>query len=161
MSVEMFLKLTGCNGEAIATGHEQEIELLDWRWGFTNKGTAHSGGGAGTGKADFENLTVTKFVDLASTTLMLNCAKGKHFKEGKITARKVGGDTPLEYITITMTEVFISGVHHGGSMGDERTTENVTLNFEKVKIEYKPQTETGSGGGDTPFDWDIRKNEAA
>jgi type VI secretion system secreted protein Hcp len=161
MSVEMFLKLAGCSGEAVAAGHEKEIELLGWKWEGENKGSAHMGGGAGTGKAKFEDLVITKFVDLASTTIMTNMAKGKHFQEAKITVRKVGGDKPLEYITITMSEAFITRVTFGGSMGDERTVETVSFNFEKIKIEYKPQTETGASGGDTPFFWDIRKNEPA
>jgi len=161
MAVEIFLKLDGCNGEAIASGHESEIDVLGWHWGVTNQGSAHMGGGAGTGKANFHDLTVTKYIDLATTTILSNCSKGKHFSTATLTARKVGGDKPLEYLTITMSQVFISGVQHGGSQGDERTTENVTLNFEKVKVDYKPQSVSGSGGGDTPFNWDIRKNEAA
>ena len=31
----------------------------------------------------------------------------------------------------------------GGGSGEERLTENVTLNFAKVKVEYTTQTEKG------------------
>jgi type VI secretion system secreted protein Hcp len=161
MAVEMFLKLAGCNGESIATGHQNEIDVLAWNWGVANQGSGHLGGGSGTGKASFHDLTVTKYVDKATNTILENCAKGKHFTEATLTCRKVGGDTPLEYLEIKMDQVFVSGVQHGGNLGDELTVENVTLNFEKVDVKYKPQNATGSSAGDVPFKWDIRKNEAA
>jgi type VI secretion system secreted protein Hcp len=161
MAVEMFLDLGTCKGESIAKGHEDQVDILAWNWGVANQGSGHLGGGSGTGKASFHDLTVTKYVDKATNTILENCAKGKHFTKASLFCRKVGGDSPLEYLEIEMDQVFVSGVQHGGSLGDELTTETVTLNFEKVNVKYKPQSATGSAAGDVPFKWDIRKNEAA
>lgn len=161
MSVEMFLKLAGCEGESIATGHESEIELLGWNWGVTNQGSSSVGGGSGTGKASFHDLSITKYVDKATATILSNCAKGNHFTTGTLTCRKVGGDTPLEYMTIKMEQVFVSGVQHSGSPGDELTVESVTLNFAEVDVTYKPQSAQGAAAGSVPFKWDIRKNQSA
>jgi type VI secretion system secreted protein Hcp len=161
MAVEMFLKLAGCDGESIASGHENEIELLGWNWGVTNQGSSSMGGGSGTGKASFHDLSITKYVDKATATILGNCAKGNHFATGVLVCRKVGGDTPLEYLTIEMDQVFVSSVQHGGSPGDELTIENVTFNFAKMKVKYKPQSASGSSAGDVPFNWDIRKNQSA
>lgn len=161
MAVEMFLKLAGCDGESIASGHENEIELLGWNWGVTNQGSSSMGGGSGTGKASFHDLSFTKFVDKATATILSNCAKGNHFATGVLTCRKVGGDTPLEYLKIDMDQVFVSSVQHGGSPGDEMTVENVMLNFAKVDVTYTPQSAQGTSAGSVPFKWDIRKNQAA
>jgi type VI secretion system secreted protein Hcp len=119
------------------------------------------GGGSGSGKASFHDLSITKYVDKATATILSNCAGGKHFTNAVLTCRKVGGDTPLEYLKITMDQVFVSGVQHGGSPGDELTVENVTLNFAKVDVTYSPQSAQGSAAGSVPFKWDIRKNESA
>ena len=43
----------------------------------------------------------------------------------------------------------ITSYSTGGSGGEDRLTENVTLNFAKVKVEYTEQTATG-GAGDKP-----------
>jgi type VI secretion system secreted protein Hcp len=161
VAVEMFLKLAGCDGESIAAGHEGEIELLGWNWGVSNVGSSSMGGGSGTGKASFHDLSLTKYVDKATSTILSNCASGKHFTDATLTCRKVGGGAPLEYLTITMDQVFVSGVQHGGSPGDEQTVENVNLNFAKVDVSYKPQSKTGTSDGDVPFKWDIRKNQSA
>jgi type VI secretion system secreted protein Hcp len=60
-----------------------------------------------------------------------------------------------------MDQVFVSGVQHGGSPGDELTVESVTFNFAKVDVSYKPQSAQGTAAGSVPFKWDIRKNQAA
>ena len=56
------------------------------------------------------------------------------------------GEKPLEYLTITMSDLIITSVSTGGSGGEDRLTENVTINFAKVKVDYKEQTKTGTGG---------------
>ncbi|MGK6324464.1 Hcp family type VI secretion system effector [Sphingomonas sp. DT-51] len=161
MAVEMFLKLAGCDGESIATGHTNEIELLGWNWGLTNMGSSSMGGGSGTGKANFHDLSITKYVDKATATILSNCASGKHFDTATLTCRKAGGGAPVPYLVIDMGQVFVSGVQHGGSPGDELTVESVTFNFAEVDVTYKPQNATGAGAGEVPFKWDIRKNQSA
>jgi type VI secretion system secreted protein Hcp len=161
VSVEMFLKLSGCDGESVATGHENEIELIGWNWGVTNQGSSSIGGGSGTGKASFQDLSVTKYVDKATATLLGNCAKGNHFATATLTCRKVGGNTPLEYLKVEMDQAFVSEVQHSNNTGDEQTTETVTFNFAKIDVTYKPQSAQGSAAGSVPFKWDIRKNQSA
>jgi type VI secretion system secreted protein Hcp len=160
MAVDMFMKLAGINGESQDSVHSGEIDVIGWNWGMSNTGTAHLGGGAGTGKANFQDLTFTKFVDKASTSLMQACATGKHIATATLTCRKAGG-TPLEYLVITMTEAMVSNIQHGGSSSDERTTEMISLNFASLKVDYKTQSAQGSAAGDTPFNWSILKNAAA
>ena len=46
----------------------------------------------------------------------------------------------------------------GGSGGEERLTENVVLNFAKVKVEYLTQNEKGGKGTPQAFAWDIAAN---
>ena len=38
-----------------------------------------------------------------------------------------------------MKEVLVTSVSTGGSGGEDRLTENVTLNFAEFKVEYTPQ----------------------
>ena len=100
------------------------------------------GSGAGAGKVNVQDLSLTKYIDTASPPLMLACCNGKHFPEAKLTVRKAG-ETPLEYLVIKMTEVMVTSVSTGGSGGEDRLTENVTLNFAKVEVTYTPQDAKG------------------
>ena len=83
---------------------------------------------------------------------------GAHFDTALLTVRKAGGEKPVEYVTIKLQEVLITSVSTGGSGGDDRLTENVSLNFAKVKVEYLPQEAKGGKGTMIPFGWDIAGN---
>jgi len=157
VAVDMFMKLEGISGESTDHKHKGEIDVLAWSWGVSNSGSAHVGGGAGAGKANFQDLSFTKYVDLASTPLLLAAANGKHVATATLVVRKAG-ENPLEYITITMNECLISSVSTGGSGGEDRLTENVTLNFAKVEVAYKEQSKTGAAAGTGDFKWDIAGN---
>jgi type VI secretion system secreted protein Hcp len=157
MAVDMFLELDGIKGESVDKTHKDKIDILAWSWGLSNTGTFHHGSGGGAGKANFQDLSVTKYVDAASPSIMLYCANGKHFAKGKLIVRKAG-ETPLEYIVIELEKVLVTAYSTGGSGGEERLTENVTLNFAKVKVEYVQQNEKGGKGTSHAFTWDIAAN---
>jgi type VI secretion system secreted protein Hcp len=88
---------------------------------------------------------------------MLYCANGDHFPNARLTVRKAG-KKPLEYMVIEMEKVMITSVSTGGSGGEDRLTENVSLNFAKVEIKYKEQKADGTGGPEKVFKWDIAAN---
>ena len=159
MAVDMFLKLEGgkISGESQDGAHAKEIDVLAWSWGMSQSGSFHSGGGGGAGKANFQDISVTKYVDSASPVLMLYCANGDHFSAGTLTVRKAG-KKPLEYLVINMTDVMVTSVSTGGSGGEDRLTENITLNFAASKVEYKEQKKDGSGAPAIEFVWNIAKN---
>ena len=124
---------------------------------MSQSGTTHMGTGGGAGKVSVQDLSLTKYIDKATPNLQLACATGKHYKDALLTVRKAG-DKPLEYLKITMTDVLISSVSTGGSGGEDRLTENVTLNFGKFKTEYTPQKADGSGDAAIDVTFDIAKN---
>ena len=74
-----------------------------------------------------------------------------------MTVRKAG-EKPVEYLKITMEQVLISSVSTGGSGGEDRLTENVSLNFAKFKFEYTPQKDDGSAGSAVEAHWNIATN---
>lgn len=158
MAVDMFLKIEGeIGGESQDKTHKGDIDVLAWSWGLSNSGSFHVGGGGGAGKANFQDISVTKWVDASSPVLMLYCANGDHFPKARLIVRKAG-KTPLEYILIDMEKVMVSSVSTGGSGGEDRLTENVSLNFAKVNVAYVQQKEDGSGEPAKNFLWDIAAN---
>jgi type VI secretion system secreted protein Hcp len=160
MAVDMFLKLGDIKGEAADKAHGGEIDVLAWSWGASNSGSAHIGGGGGSGKANVQDLSFTKFIDLASPDIFLATCNGKHVPEATLVVRKAG-ETPLEYLTIKMTDVLVTSYSTGGSGGEDRLTENVTLNFAKVQVTYKEQAAKGGAGKAPTVSWDIKQNVSA
>ena len=157
MAMDIFIKIGDLKGESIDDKHKDEIQVLAWSWGMSQSGTTHAGPGGGSGKVAVQDLSFTHFIDKSSPNLMLACANGKHFSEALLTVRKAG-EKPLEYLKITMNDLIITSCTTGGSGGEDRITENVSLNFAKFKVEYTPQKKDGSGDAPVTIGWDIAGN---
>jgi type VI secretion system secreted protein Hcp len=159
MAVDMFLKLGDVKGESKDAAHKGEIDLLAWSWGVSNSGSTHTGGGGGSGKANFQDISITKYVDSASPKLLTACSKGTHYPEVTLVVRKAG-DKPLEYLKIKLNEVLVTSYSTGGSGGEDRLTENVSLNFAKFAVDYIPQDDKGGGTAAISSAFDIAANKA-
>ena len=159
MAVDMFIKIDGIDGESKDGTHKDEIDVLAWSWGMSQSATTHIGGGGGSGKVNVQDISFTKYVCKASPELMKACMSSRHINEATLVVRKAG-DKPLEYMTIKINDIIVSSVSTGGSGGEDRLTENVTLNFSQVDYKYVEQTDTGAEGAKPDVKWDIAKNEA-
>jgi len=157
MSADMFLKIDDVKGESKDKSHADEIDVLAWSWGMSQSGTMHLGAGGGAGKVSVQDISITKYVDRSSPNLMNACCVGQHYKEVKLTVRKAGV-TPLEYLTITMKRVLVSSISTGGSGGEDKLTENVSLNFAEYQVEYTPQKDDGSGDAAVESGFNIEQN---
>jgi type VI secretion system secreted protein Hcp len=160
MAMDMFIKIDGVTAESKDAKHKESIDVLAWSWGMSNSGSAHVGGGAGAGKVNVQDMSFTKYVDFSSTGLALACCNGKHYKDAVLIVRKAG-EKPLEYLIITMEDVMVTSVSTGGSGGEDRLTENVTLNFAKVELTYKEQAAKGAQAKAPTVSWDIKQNVSA
>lgn len=158
MASDMFIKLAGITGESMDDKHKGEMDIMSWSWGMSNSGSAHIGGGAGSGKVSVQDLSFTKQVDKATTVLTHHCASGTHIKEGILVARKAGGKKPVEYLKIKLEDILITS-YQTGMQGDTTPIESISLNFAKYTVYYQPQKEDGSAdGGVIETTWDIKKN---
>lgn len=157
MAVDMIMKIEKIDGESKVKGHEDEIDVLSWSWGMSQAGSFHTGAGGGAGKVNVQDLSFTKWVDKASHALMLHCCNGAHIDKITLVVRKAGKD-PLEFLKIDMTKCMITSVSTGGSGGEDQLTENVTINFALVDVEYQLQKDDGTGEAGGDFGWDIEAN---
>ena len=66
----------------------------------------------------------------------------------------------LGITNLSLTKVLVTSVSTGGSGGEDRLTENVSLNFAEVKFEYFLQNEKGVTASGGVFNWDIAANAA-
>jgi type VI secretion system secreted protein Hcp len=159
MAFDAFLLLDGIKGESVDAKHKGEIDIRSFSWGVSQTGAGHTGSGSGAGKADFADLTIVKTVDKSTPLLKLAVASGKHITKGKLTVRKAG-ENPLEYLTIDLENILVSGYTLSGvAGGSELPDEQVTLNFAKMKTEYWTQTDKGAKGENANFSWDVSANQ--
>lgn len=145
----MLLGATGLAAVAAVSGHASEreaalgttmvanidligtFEVLAYSWGVSNSGSVHSGGGGGTGKANVQDLSFTKYTDSSSPKLFSACVTGRHLVRATLIVTSRRGQPAIEY---RLDEVLVSSFSIGGSETEQRPTENVTLNFGKVQL---------------------------
>lgn len=155
-AVDMFLKLNGISGESKDRAHVNEIDVLAWSWGESS-GTALTKKGL-VPTACIHDLSLTKYIDAASPELIMRTINGQVIVDAKLTVRKAG-ETPLEFLVLSMTNVTVKSYSTGGSGGEDRLTENVTLRFGRMVGTYKKQDATGAVSGTVV--WDILGQNSA
>ena len=158
MAIDMFLKFEKIKGESVDETHKDTIDVLAWSWGASQSGTTHMGTGGGSGKVAVQDLSITKWIDRSSPLLLKHVCNGEHIDQATLIVRKAGGKSPLEYVKLTMFDCIVSSLSTGGSGGEDRLTENLTLNFARFKSEYVPQKPDGSGDAAIDAAWNIAKN---
>jgi type VI secretion system secreted protein Hcp len=159
-TVDFFLKIDGIDGESGDSKHKGEIELQSWSWGATNAGSHASGGGGGAGKVVMQDIHFTMHVSKASPKLCLACANGEHIKKAVLTCRKAGKDQQ-EFLKYTFEDLIISSYQTGGSGSSSIIpVDQVSINFTKIKVEYKPQKADGTLDAAVAAGWDLKANKA-
>ncbi len=157
-TVDYFLKIDGIAGESQDSKHKGEIELESFSWGATQAGGTGGGGGGGAGKVQMQDFHFVMTVNKASPKLFLACASGQHLKDATFVARKAGKDQQ-EFLLYKFTDVLVSSYQTGGSGGDVLPMDQISLNFARIEIEFRPQKADGSLGAPEKGGWDVKKNK--
>ncbi len=159
MAIDMFFKLDGIKGEATDSKHKDEIDIESFTFGVHQTGSSHRGGhGLGAGRAEFQDVMITKYADKASPPLMEHCAKGAHIKTAQITVRKAGGKQEEGY-KVHFHDLIISSFTNTGSSEKDSLVETISLNYSGIQFEYAPQSADGTLGGSVKGGWHLRENK--
>ena len=142
---DMFLSVKGAKsgiitGEARDTTHKNAIEVIAWSWGM--------------------QLRVTKRGEKLSTELLAALLQNEPIKEATLTVRKAGKD-PLEYFIVKIENgrVMSIDIEAGDAANSPAMFEKVTFSFNKITIQYTPQSEDGSALATSKFEdqWDLNQ----
>ena len=159
-AVDYFIKFDGIKGESADAKHKDEIDVESWSWGETRAAGAPSGGGAGAGKVSMQDFHFVMRLNRASPGLMKACATGQHIKTATLTGRKAGKDQQ-DYLTFKFHDVLVSSFQTGGSEhADIVPTDQVSINFAKIEVEYKVQKPDGSLAPGDQFKFDLKANKS-
>jgi type VI secretion system secreted protein Hcp len=133
MAFDAFLKLDGIEGESKDHKHKGEIEVLSFSWGISNPTTIGSAtGGAGAGKAKFNEFSIVKHIDTASPAIFQKTCEGSHIPTGQFTLTE--RSTGLNFYKISFEDVFISSVQPASSPGGNSALEQLSFAFGNVQI---------------------------
>jgi type VI secretion system secreted protein Hcp len=109
-----------------------------------------------------QDISMTKFVDASSHALLQAAATGARIEEAWLYVTNATGEQ-TDYLTIHLSNgVMVTSVSTGGSGGEDRLTENVTLHFGKFKYGFQPQKpDGGKDGAAKEFTYDIQATASA
>src|SRR3981081_4227872 len=157
---DMFLALTDVQGESLDASHRGEIEIHDWKWKVFHVAPFRLSEADGTKQGSADHITIDKWFDRASVTLMNLCTHGKQIAKGKITCRKNDGDRKVEYLKIELTDVKIEHVQWFGKGEAHGIPEQVELSFFKFKVIYAMQVADGTLSGPKDIEFAIPQQKA-
>jgi len=156
MAADYFLQITGIPGESTDAKHKDWIDVEAWSWGETASGSTHSGGGGGAGKVSVQDFHFVTAMSKASPKLFLACATGQHFKEAKLVGRKAGKGQQ-EFLSWTFSDLIVNSYQTGASeAATVSPMDQVSLNFAKIKVEYRAQKADGSLDKAITAGWDVK-----
>ncbi|HTV86865.1 MAG TPA: type VI secretion system tube protein Hcp [Dyella sp.] len=139
--------------------HKGEVPILAWSWGTSNSGDLHTGAGSASGgKAHVQDISITKYVDGCSNALLQACCTGARVDQAWLYVTNATGEQ-TDFLTIELSEgILVTSTSTGGSGGEDRLTENITLHFGKFKYSFQPQDDKGGKqGGTKDFTFDIQQ----
>jgi type VI secretion system secreted protein Hcp len=158
VAVDYFLRIDGIEGESTDSKHKGWLDVDSWSWGESQPIPPAAGGGGGAGRVTFQDFQFAARVSKASPKLFLACASGQHMKEARLVAVH-GGAMQQEFLTWTFSDVLVTGYQTGGAEGDVGPMDQVSLNFSKVRVEYKAQKADGSLDAAVTAGWDRKLNK--
>lgn len=142
-------------GESTSDLHPASIELKSYDFGITMASAPgrSDGGGATTGRANLNEFTTEKNIDIASPHLAYHCAAGTVLKKIIVKLyQRLGTGAPHNFLTLTYTDSVITECTIQGSGGDDLPSETLKINYGAVKFEYA-QSPTSASPKNNRFEW--------
>ena len=158
MASDYLLELDGIKGESQDKAHPGAINIDAFSWGVSNAGAGAVGGGAGAGKAVFQDFHFTKPTDTTSPTLFLACASGQRIKKATLFVRKA--QKAEDFYTIRMSDVLVSSFQSSGA-GGEPPTDNLSFVFAGIQLSVATVNADGVAGTPVTAGWDLIANKKA
>jgi type VI secretion system secreted protein Hcp len=122
---------------------------VSWfNWGAMSTGGGPGAGGGGAGRVEIDELSFVAPSSIASPSLFLACATGRHLPEAVLTGRRTGnkGGT-RNVLVIRLKDVTVTSYNQSGGDG-ELPEDEASLAFAEITIESSNGTSTTSAGWD-------------
>lgn len=157
MSKDLYLKIDGISGESQEANHKGWINIDAFTWGASQTGNMSVGGGGGSGKVAYRDLTVRAQIDKAVPAIMRYVSNGKHINKVELSICKAGG-SQIECCRITLEDVLITNAVFNDAVREELIGMSYQFQAAKVKTQYWEQTSTGGRGAESQSSWNIKEN---
>jgi type VI secretion system secreted protein Hcp len=156
-----YIKFEGIDGESMDQAHKGWSDI-----GSFNQGLHKPGSGTGVQRrrsdVEFGDVLITKSLDKASPKLAESVCKGKVFPKVQIHVTRSYTDKGRQtyYLYELTNAMVVSYAVSGACQSDDVPLEEVVLNFEAIKVEYKEAGADGKEKGAISYNWKVEEGEA-
>ena len=150
---DYFLKVDGVSGETTQTGLTGYIDIDTFKWSTEQLSTISTTGSMTAGKAQFNELEVTKPVDTTTPLLFQKLASGQVINTVEVLARKTA---TAPYLRYCFQKVLISKQEQAGD--DDMPRETLNFRFIAGGQQVTRQNADGTMGASVFGGWDLRTN---
>jgi type VI secretion system Hcp family effector len=156
----MYMKFSDLEAGSTAAGHEKEVEVLSWSHSFSQatSPTRSSSGSASVEHAKHHNFSITKYLDVATHSLLRHHWIGKQYKTVVMTCYRASGEDKgqgVPYLKVTMEHVLVSNYSLSGGGGD-LPVENLSLDYGIIEYNYIDQKQdTGQSDSNKPAKYSL------
>jgi type VI secretion system secreted protein Hcp len=159
-SADLFLKLDGIVGESLDKVHKDEIQVQSFSLGVSNTGSTQVGGGAGAGRANFQDMSLSATLYKASPALANSSPSRQRQTKPTLTFRTPGATSvAAEVYSVVLENVVVTSVSTAGNADETRPNETYSLNYGSIVWKYTPTLSNGSPGTSVTAGWNITQNK--
>ena len=157
---DIYIKFEGVDGEVLDENHGNWCEVISFD-------QAHSMSISSSGllrqKVDavFDDVRIVKTIDKASPKLAEAVCKGTVYPtvEIDVTAQAFG-TSRMTYLAYELKNVLVTSYAVSGvSQSEDVLHEEVTLNFEQIKVTYTEFDSSGKPKGNVEYTWKIEQSQ--
>ena len=157
----ILLDIPDIKGQTTLKGFEDKIELLSASHGVAMQITGTQSNTERTsGRPNHQDLTVSKYVDLATCPLIAACNAATNLKTISLTVGRNDAGAVLPYLVLTLDNAIVSSVSLSTGGGD-RPVETITFNYTKIKWDFTEQKADLGKKGNNGAVWDLATNTTA
>jgi type VI secretion system secreted protein Hcp len=124
-SADGYMKIAGIKGESTDKGHKDQIDILSWSWGESQREAVS---GMASRKRQHKPLEVTKRIDKSSPMLQQANADGSAIPSMTVYLPKQGGAN-TGYLTYELKNVMVTSYQTSSGSSGAIPTETISLNY--------------------------------
>ena len=156
-----FIKFDGVDGESQDKDHKNWSPISSFSQGLHKPGGGATGSTRRRGDVVLDDILITKELDKSSPKLAEAVAQGKVFPKVEIhltASYDQSGAGRVTYYAYELKNVQVSSYRVGGmGQSDSVPTEEMSLNFEEIKVTYTEYDSKGSKKGNVEYNWKVEE----
>ncbi|MDX2451176.1 type VI secretion system tube protein Hcp [Desulfosarcina sp.] len=157
-----YIKFDGIDGETKDKDHKSWSDIESFSQGVSKPGGGATGATRRRGDTILDDIGITKELDKSSPKIAEAVCKGKVFPKVEIHLTASYTDAGrVTYYAYELTNAQVLSYNISGSGQSEAVpTEDLSLNFEEIKVTYTEADSKGESKGNIEYSWKVEEGES-